>query len=73
MLAGAQLIDSLDHSIDQSVRMVNRSDQLAFVIAHHNHSTNGLEACFGDDNKEHILALLTGISPKSSCGESKYP
>ena len=73
MLAGAPLIDSLDHSINQSVGMVNRSDELMSVIARHNHSTNGLEARFGDDNKERILAILTGISPKSSCGEAKYP
>ena len=73
MLADAPLIDSLDHSIDQSVGMVNQSDELTSVIARHNHQTNGLEARFGGDNKERILALLTGIPPKSSHGESKYP
>ena len=72
-MAGAPLNDPLDHSINQSVGMVNRSDKLTSVIARHNHSTNGLGARFGGDNTERILALLTGISPKLSRVGSNYP
>ena len=52
--------------------MEDQSPDLGTIINCCNPCSNQLGARFGGDNMERILALLTGIFPKSSRGESNY-
>ena len=63
----------LNERSELMIGTVNRTTELTSVINRHNHYSNRVRARLGGDNRQRILALLTGIYPKLSRGESKYP